>query len=174
MEHDNATTTQTAPVIRRVVTGHGADGEAKVLMDAPATNAKFAPTGAVSTLIWSTDACPADIPVGEEIEDAGARILGSAPPAHGSRFAVIEFPAGSQGKVHRTESIDYVIVISGTIDMEMDRSTVTLKAGDVLVQRGTNHGWTNRSDASARVAFVLIDAKPIGVGQAVAGMESAR
>ena len=63
--------------------------------------------------------------------------------------------------MHRTETIDYVVVICGELDMDMDDSTVRLKAGDVLVQRGTNHAWSNRTDETAVVAFVLIDAEPI-------------
>lgn len=76
--------------------------------------------------------------------------------------------------MHRTETIDYVIVIEGEIDMEMDNSTVSLKQGDVMVQRGTNHAWVNRSGARARVAFVLIDAEPLGIGQPVVGTANAR
>src|SRR5262245_15111033 len=128
----------------------------------------------VSTMIWCTDATPADIAVGEQIEDMGARILGTAPPARGSRFAVIDFPPGNKAHMHRTETIDYVIVIEGEIDMDMDDSTVKLKAGDVMVQRGTNHAWANRGNKRARVAFVLIDADPLGIGQPVTGAASAR
>ena len=69
--------------------------------------------------------------------------------------------------MHRTESIDYVICLAGEIDMDMDRSSVTLRAGDVMVQRGTNHSWVNRSSAPARVAFVLLDAQPLGIGAPV-------
>jgi hypothetical protein len=58
--------------------------------------------------------------------------------------------------------------------MDMDQSTVRLKAGDVMVQRGTNHAWANRSGARARVAFVLIDAEPIGIGKPVLGRANAR
>jgi len=76
--------------------------------------------------------------------------------------------------MHRTETIDYVIVISGEIEMDMDAETVKLKAGDILVQRGSNHAWANRSQAPARIAVVLIDAKPLGIGKAVARSESAR
>jgi uncharacterized cupin superfamily protein len=76
--------------------------------------------------------------------------------------------------MHRTETIDYVIVIDGEIEMDMDASTVKLKAGDILVQRGTNHAWANRSGRNARVAFVLVDAKPLGIGQPVLGTASAR
>ena len=136
-------------------------------MDGAATNWKSSTPGTVSTLIWSTDGTPADIPVGETIEDCGARILGTAPPANGTRFAVIDFPPGNPGRMHRTETIDYVIVISGEIDMDMDDSTVHLRAGDVMVQRGTNHAWVNRGTAPARLAFVLVDAKPLGIGHPI-------
>jgi quercetin dioxygenase-like cupin family protein len=161
------------PPIRRVVTGH--DGMiAKVLIDAPATNAKYPSTGTISTLIWSTDKTPAAIPIGTNVEDMGARILGTAPPANGTRFAVIDFPPGNKPHMHRTETIDYVVVLEGEIEMDMDDSTVKLKAGDVMVQRGTNHAWANRSAARARVAFVLIDAEPLGIGKAVVGTTNAR
>jgi quercetin dioxygenase-like cupin family protein len=162
------------PPIRRIVTGHDTHEVAKVLMDGPATNWKSSSPGTVSTLIWSTDAAPADIAVGEAIEDLGARILGTAPPANGTRFAVIDFPPGNSGRMHRTETIDYVIVIAGEIDMDLDGSTVQLRAGDVMVQRGTNHAWVNRGAAPARLAFVLIDAKPLGIGHPVVGSASPR
>ena len=71
--------------------------------------------------------------------------------------------------MHRTETVDYVLVLSGEIDMETDDSTISLKAGDILVQRGTNHAWVNRGTEPARVAFVLIDAKPLGIGHPVTG-----
>ena len=162
------------PPIRRIVTGHDADNVAKAIIDAPATNWKSSSPGTVSTLIWSTDATPADIAPGETIEDLCARILGTAPPANGTRFAVIDFPPGNRGRMHRTETIDYVIVIAGEIDMDMDRTTVHLKAGDVMVQRGTNHAWINRGTAPARLAFVLIDAVPLGIGHPVTGGASPR
>lgn len=162
------------PPIRRVVTGHDAGNVAKALIDGPATNAKFPSPGTVSTLIWSTDSCPAAIPAGTGFEDMGARIMGTAPPVNGTRFAIIDFPPGNPAHMHRTETIDYVIVLEGQIDMDMDDSSVTLKAGDVMVQRGTNHAWTNRSTARARVAFVLIDAVPLGIGKPVVGAGNAR
>lgn len=155
------------PPIRRVVTGHDANNVAKVILDAPAANARSSPAGNTSTLIWCTDRMPADIAIGETPEDMGARKLGTPPPPNGTRFAVIDFPPGNKPAMHRTETIDYVIVISGEIDMDMDDSTVTLKAGDVMVQRGTNHAWVNRGTETARVAFVLVDAEPLGIGHAV-------
>ena len=155
------------PRIRRIVTGHGEDRIARAMTDGPATNAKQAGNGAVSTLIWSTDRMPADIAIGAEFEDMGARIIGTQPPPCGTRFAVIEFPPGAPTAMHRTESIDYVVCIAGEIDMDMDDSTVTMQAGDVMVQRGTNHSWVNRSAEPARLAFVLIDAEPLGIGEPV-------
>jgi mannose-6-phosphate isomerase-like protein (cupin superfamily) len=157
------------PPIRRVVTGHDGANVAKVIMDCPATNWKSSSPGTVSTLIWSTDGTPADISIGETIEDLGARILGTAPPAGGTRFAVIDFPPGNTGRMHRTETIDYVVVIAGEIDMDMDEETVHLRAGDVMVQRGTHHAWVNRGKVPARLAFVLIDAEPLGIGHPVVG-----
>jgi quercetin dioxygenase-like cupin family protein len=160
------------PPIRRVVTGHAGE-VAKVMIDAAASNAKFPAPGAVSTMIWCTDSSPAAMPAGKDFEDMGARILGTAPPAQGTRFAVIDFPPGNKPHMHRTETIDYVIVLEGEIEMDMDNSTVKLKAGDVMVQRGTNHAWANRSNARARVAFVLIDGEPLGIGAPVVGTRNA-
>ena len=161
------------PPLRRVVTGHDSNNVAKVLIDGAPTNARHGAAGNVSTLIWCTDSAPADIAIGADVEDMGARKLGTAPPANGTRVTVIDFPPGNKPAMHRTETIDYVFVLSGEIDMDMDDSTVTLKAGDVMVQRGTNHSWVNRSKAPARLGFVLVDAKPLGIGHAVTGTSSA-
>jgi quercetin dioxygenase-like cupin family protein len=150
--------------IRRVITGHDAANTAKVIIDAPATNTKTPREGVDSTLMWCTDAMPAAIAIGEAAEDMGARILGTAPPENGSRFIVMEFAPGVVSEMHRTETIDYIVVLSGEIDMDMDRSSVKLRAGDVMVQRGTNHAWVNRGAAPARLAIVLLDAKPLGIG----------
>lgn len=161
------------PPIRRIITGHDASNVAKVLWEDHASNVKRgANRGSVSTLVWCSEATPVDIAIGETIEDMGARILGTAPPPKGTRFCVIDFPAGAPGRMHRTETIDYVIVLAGEIEMDMDQSTVKLKAGDILIQRGTNHAWVNRSDRPARVAFVLIDAAPLDIGHPITGMTS--
>src|ERR1041385_6622411 len=152
------------PPIRRVVTGHDNKNVAKAIMDGEATNHKGGASGARSTLIWITEGAPADMPVGETVEDLGERILGTPPPENGTRFCVITFPPGNPGRMHRTETIDYVIVMQGELDMDMDDSTVKLKAGDVMVQRGPNHASVNRGKEVARAAFVLIDAAPLGIG----------
>ncbi len=159
--------------VRRIVTGHDERGASRVLWDAAATNRKYGTGGSVATLIWSSDRCPADIAGGADPEDYGARTTGTAPPARGSRFVVIDIPPGMTGSMHRTDSLDYVVVIAGTIDMDLDDGSVTLIEGDVMVQRGTNHSWCNRSVGTARVAFVLLDAEPLGIGDPLTGRTSA-
>lgn len=161
------------PPIRRVVTGHDAKGVAKVLIDAPASNVRRSKSGGRSTLIWCTDRAPADIAPGEDAEDMGARVLGTPPPPNGTRFTVNDIPPGRAGPMHRTDTVDYVIVLSGEIEMQLDDSSVRLKAGDVVVQRGTHHAWVNRGTAPARIAFVLVDAQPLGIGHPVGRGEKA-
>ena len=136
-------------------------------MDAPVSNERRPGKGMVTRLLWCTDGAPADIAVGETVEDMGERVLGIAPPANGTRFTVIDFAPGNAPFMHRTETIDYVIVLEGEVDMDMDQSSVRLKAGDIVVQRGTNHSWVNRGTQPARAAFVLIDAKPLGIGRPI-------
>ncbi|MGH6672749.1 MAG: cupin domain-containing protein [Xanthobacteraceae bacterium] len=150
--------------IRRVITGHGGKNVGKVIREGIAPNTKTPRQGVASTLMWCTDAMPADIAIGEDVEDMGARILATAPPENGSRFIVMEFAPGITSDMHRTETIDYIVMLDGEIEMDMDDSTVKLRAGDVMVQRGTNHAWVNRGSAPARLAIVLLDAKPLGIG----------
>jgi quercetin dioxygenase-like cupin family protein len=164
-------TERAPPQFRRVVTRHDADGRAVVWIDGDATNHKFPSEKISSTLMWSTDATPTQI-LGDD--DEGARILGTTPPAGGSRFTMMEFQPGNAGHMHRTDTVDYVICIAGEIDMELDDArTVTLRAGDVLIQRGTNHAWANRSDKPCRLAVVLLDAVPKREGS-ISGLTSAR
>ncbi len=162
------------PPTRRVVTGHDAKNVAKVLIDGIATNDRSGgEPGRARILMWCTDRMPVDIATGEKIEDMGARMLGTAPPANGTRFTVNDIPPGAPGVMHRTETLDYCIVLAGEVDMEMDEGqTIHLKAGDVVIQRGTNHSWINRGAEPARIAFVLVDAKPLGIGHPIAGAAS--
>jgi quercetin dioxygenase-like cupin family protein len=76
----------------------------------------------------------------------------------------VEFGPGVAPRNHRTDSIDYAVVMSGEIDMQLDDTVVHLKAGDVLVQRGTIHNWFNHGTQPCVMAFVLIDARPVEVG----------
>ena len=83
---------------------------------------------------------------------------------NGTVFRVIEYQPGVAARNHRTDSIDYAVIVSGEIDMELDGQSVHLKAGDVVVQRGTIHNWTNNGTQPCVIAFVLIDAKPVTAG----------
>lgn len=151
--------------VRRVVTGHDDAGRALVIVDGAAPNARVNSRGVMSTLIWSTAATPAPMPLGIAPEDEGARRMGTQPPPRGTRFTINDYPPGGGGEMHRTETVDYVLVLAGEIEMLLDEGAVTLRAGDVLVQRGTNHRWTNRGSVPARIAFVLLDAEPLGIGR---------
>jgi quercetin dioxygenase-like cupin family protein len=152
-----------ATPIRRIVTGHDSANKAKVLIDAPAPNIRSGRPGQFTTLMWCTDGAPADMAVGEDAEDMGNRKLGTYPPVNGTRFMIAEYPPGNHPTMHRTETIDYIIVLSGRIDMELDDGElVSMGPGDVMVQRGTNHAWINRYDEVCRMVFVLVDAEPLG------------
>ena len=155
--------------VRRIVTGHDANGAAKAIIDGPAQNTRPGSSpGNLKKQMWCTDSMPTKMPVGEDAEDMGARILGTYPPVNGSRFMIAEYPPGNHPRMHRTETIDYIIVLDGEIDMEMDEGRmVSMKRGDVMIQRGTYHSWINRSAEVCRMAFVLMDAEPLGIGDPV-------
>lgn len=172
--------------VRRIVTGHNADGKSVFIIDAPTPHVFSRTKG--STIVhelWETDRTPAD-----NRGDAIARGRRLPPPKNGSVFRVIEYPPDSErlaalareaalpddgsGRAaaadrdnprhagfHKTDTIDYAIVLSGEIYALMDEGEVLLRPGDVLVQRGTNHAWSNRTGENAVVAFVLIDAEPV-------------
>lgn len=142
--------------VRRVVTGHDAEGRAVVEYDGAAVVRSGRP-GHEAAVIWSTQGNPVDN-TGDE--DAALRQLGSTLP-DGTVFRVISYGPGVAPRRHRTDSIDYAVVLSGEIDMELDESAVHLRAGDVLVQRGTVHNWVNNGSEPCVIAFVLIDAKPV-------------
>lgn len=141
--------------IRRVVTGHNAEGKAVVKIDEIVAHSESRRKGAATFGIWSTDTTPADIS-GEE--DGAERAYGGLDPDR-TIFRFVEYQPGCEPRPHRTESIDYAVVISGEIDMELDDSTVHLKAGDVLVQRGTVHNWVNNGSEPCIIAFALIHAE---------------
>lgn len=176
---------------RRVVTGHNAAGQSIITSDATSPHIMpimDQPNFAV-TDFWKTLATPADNSGNTEADPCKLPIQ-VAPPAAGSVFRVVQFPpdrdwaakaaalggsipidetaksASKGGSVrhahmHRTRSIDYAIVLSGEIWAVMDEGETKLVAGDVLIQRGTNHAWANRSGEPCVIAFVLIDALPL-------------
>ncbi len=145
--------------LRRVVTGHDGDGKAIVQSD---EELELQPGRAevFSRVLWTSESFPVDN-TGDE--DAGARTVGISLP-NGTVFRVVEFHPGNASMNHRTETIDYAVVMTGEIDMELDDSVIHLKEGDVLVQRGTIHNWVNSGTEPCRIAFVLIDASPVTVG----------
>jgi naringenin degradation protein FdeH len=176
---------------RRIVTGHGARGHSVILSDETSPHVMpimDQPNFAV-TDFWKTTSTPADNGLASN-EDPCRLPIQVAPPQNGSVFRVVQFPpdkdwaaraAAMGGSVaiddtakaahtggpvrhahmHRTRSIDYAIVLSGEIWAVMDEGETKMRAGDVLIQRGTNHAWANRSNEPCIVAFVLIDGKAL-------------
>lgn len=146
--------------IRRVVTGHTADGRAKVEIDEMATNVISSRPGASSCVVWSTKGFPVD---NDGFSDPTKASFNTTVEG-GTVFRIVRYEPGVTPRNHRTDSIDYAVVISGSIEMELDDGAVVqLKAGDVLVQRGTIHNWVNRGSEACVIAFVLVSAKPTNV-----------
>jgi len=150
---------------RRIVTGHDENGVSIVLSDGQVPVHRVMPQDGVGFYeIWNTDAAPA--PVGSvEPSEPTQRSLRVPPEPNGTKIRINEFfpghinELGNQSPIHRTETVDYGIVLEGEIYLVLDDSEVLLKAGDVVIQRGTNHAWANRSDKVARMAFILVDGK---------------
>jgi len=173
--------------IRRVITGHDERGRSIIASDGPSPNTVsiMAEPAFGMTDLWVTTSAPADI---SGTGDPAARTIVLEPPPRGTIFRVVEFPpdaavAGTFDRhaafaaigakealdpdgsrhpgMHKTHSVDYAIVLQGEIWAVMDVGETLLRAGDVLVQRGTNHAWSNRSAQPCLVAFILVDAVPL-------------
>ena len=175
--------------VRRVVTGHNSEGRSCFLSDGPAPNVFQRSVGStIVTELWKTKTTPADI---SDANDPTAPPYHLPPPDEGTVLRIISYPpdterlaalererAGAADEAsgraaaldrgnprhpgfHKTRSIDYAIVLSGEIYALMDEGETLLRQGDVLIQRGTNHAWSNRTDRAAVLAFILIDAKPL-------------
>lgn len=175
--------------VRRIVTGHDEEGRSVILSDAPSPHAMT--LAGVETFgvtdLWKTTTSPAD---NTDSTDPCSSSIVLAPPSAGTVLRLVEFPPdkeyigrwkrgeafasmGESGAhaidasadrheaMHRTASVDYAIVIEGEIWAVLDATETVMRPGDFLIQRGTNHAWSNRSDKPALVAFVLIDAKPL-------------
>jgi quercetin dioxygenase-like cupin family protein len=145
--------------IRRVVTGHDEQGRAKVMIDEQVTNSFSPRPNAEFSVIWSSEGFPID---NDGFEDPSNLKIGTTRD-NGSVFRIVSFGPGVAPRNHRTDSLDYAVVMSGEIDMVLDLETVHLKAGDVLVQRGTVHNWVNNGTVPCVIAFSLISAKPVTV-----------
>src|SRR5262245_26695681 len=146
--------------VRRVITGHDATGKAIVQIDEVAKNITSSRPQQSATVIWTTEAFPVD---NSGTADTSGRKVGTT-LANGCVFRVVEFGPGVAPRNHRTDSIDFAVVMAGEIVMDLDGTVVHLKAGDVLVQRGTIHNWINRGKEPCQIAFALVDAKPVTVG----------
>ena len=177
----------TLPPIRRIVTEDDAKGRSRIVEDAPATSIRTVPErpNYRAVNIWRTEAAPALINAPDSIHDH----QGILPPGNGgSILRIIDYPpeskdiaernrqiaatfsgifadadhdkrAGAHPGMHRTDTVDYAILLEGEIWAVMDDNETLMRAGDVLIQRGTNHAWANRSDKTARICFVLMDGK---------------
>lgn len=119
--------------LRRVVTGHDAEGKSIIALD---DTPETAPPG------------------GTEDTRALTEIWATTSPTGASAFRVVEMPAGSRREMHRTDSVDYGIVLAGEIYLLLEREETKLCTGDVVIQRGTSHAWHNRSNRVARMAFI--------------------
>ena len=146
--------------VRRVITGHDANGKAVVKIDEVAKHLVQGRPGATVCNVWTTDVSPAS---NDGEADEGLRKVGTT-LKNGTIFRILEFAPGLAPRNHRTDSIDYIVVMSGEIDMELDDTTVHLTAGDVMVQRGTIHNWINRGTEPCVIAVILIDAKSAEAG----------
>ena len=172
--------------IRRVVTGHDENGHSVFISDSDAPNVMQMESmpGLALTDLWETRASPAK---NTGNEDAAARPVVLEPPANGTIFRVVEFPPDSQWRdladaseafdsigaghaadqsssdpmMHKTTTVDYLIVLKGEIWAVLDNDEVCLKQGDVMVQRGTNHSWSVRTDEPCLLAAILVDAEPV-------------
>ncbi len=145
------------PPVQRIVTGHDADGRA-IFKSEDESPTRMIPSGdAAFLLVWTTETVPADNNDESDgrLRDAGLTLEG------GSVIRIVDMMPGKASPMHRTNSIDYGIVISGEIELELDDgATRTVGAGGIIVQRGTNHLWRNVTDKPCRIAFVLIEAAP--------------
>jgi quercetin dioxygenase-like cupin family protein len=143
------------PPIQRVVTGHNELGRA-VFKSEDVSPTKLIPSGDASfLLIWTTETVPADN--NDETDgrhrDAGLTLDG------GSVIRIVDMLPGKESPMHRTNSIDYGIVLEGEIELELeDGAKKTIRQGGVVVQRGTNHRWRNNAEQVCRIAFILIEA----------------
>jgi mannose-6-phosphate isomerase-like protein (cupin superfamily) len=163
--------------VRRVVTGQSKSGRAKITADGPVPTVVGIDGGPVLLEIWKTTSTPATLTDDTDEPAAGPWTL--EPPRNGSLLRIVEIPPDDQmakaaadperkqlGEVgdgaavmHRTATIDYGIVLEGRITLVVEDGETELTVGDVVVQRGANHAWSNRSNKPCRMAFVMIDAR---------------
>jgi quercetin dioxygenase-like cupin family protein len=152
--------------VRRIVTGHNADGKAVVKTDEQIAVVPRIGAGISGAEIWSTDQMPIDnSAAADAAQRAGfVKHTNYVGDGSGTTFRINEFAPGCMRFAHRTETLDYAILLSGELDCELENDEVAhLKPGDVVIQRGTFHTWVNNGSVPAVIAFILIDAKPVEV-----------
>lgn len=142
---------------RRVVTGHDSSGRSVVISDGSAPVSRRVADGASFHELWATPSTPAPIEAAEPEPVADSDPVG--PPSGGTRVRVVDMPPGTRSPMHRTESVDYGVVLAGNLTLVLDGEEATVGPGDLVVQRGTDHAWENRSDEPVRVLFVLIEGR---------------
>lgn len=150
-----------SPAVRRIVTGHDGQGKAIICSD-DLLPVEPIPSGvAAFSLVWTTATVPAD-----NNDETDGRTRDAGLTLHqGSVIRIVDMLPGQSSPMHRSSSIDYGIVLSGSVELELDDGAVTIaQAGDIIVQRGTLHLWRNPSPhIICRIAFVLIEAAPVKV-----------
>ncbi|SNX82167.1 related to Cupin domain protein [Melanopsichium pennsylvanicum] len=152
-----------APVggMRRIVTGHNDEGLAVIAKDDEIERVDVTSEGVTFAVLWSTDKWP----INNQTPEDGARkpvFSGNAYNENGSVVRFVDMPPGSFSLMHRTQTLDYGIVIFGQVDLELDSGEkTTLKPGDTCIQRGTNHVWRNTTEQWTRIAFILLHSRPI-------------
>lgn len=149
------------PAFRRIVTDHNEQGLSVIRAIDTLTPSLIDTGDAAFQLVWATPTVPADLNDGTDgMLQAGKTLHG------GSVIRIVDMLPGRASPLHRSWSIDYGIILSGVLELELDDGSVTaLAAGDIVVQRATNHLWRNPSpDQVCRIAFILIEAKPVVAG----------
>jgi len=142
---------------RRIVTGHDARGKAVVTQDEVFDSVPGVMDKTLQgVFLWGTDSMPVDA----NGPDPRKGKIALAPPPNGSVLRVLELPPGNEAHMHKTETVDYVIMLEGEVDMILDDGAeVHMNQGDYMIQRATWHGWVNRSKKPCKMVFVLVDAK---------------
>lgn len=150
------------PPVRRIVTGHDASGRAILRSDDRFPTEAIPSGDAAFALLWTT----ANVPVDNNDESDGRARDAGLTLTQGSVIRIVDMLPGGTSPMHRSNSIDYGIVLSGQVELEVDDGAKTLlDPCDVVVQRGTVHLWRNPSETeTCRIAFILIEAHPYRVG----------
>lgn len=154
---------------RRIITGHDAEGKGIIQVVDDGNWQSIAGGTSKYNVMWATKTSPVDIANDETLEKEIT--TGSLSMANGTVLRIVERAPHSKGPMHRTQSLDYGIVVDGEMELVMDSGDrMVLKKGDVCIQRATMHQWNNNTDKWNRMVFILMDALPLEVaGKTYAG-----